>query len=58
MSAILRSVWIDVAFVLAIVGVLFAGMRGYGNFFPVVLGLAVLYLFLMALRFLMRKRTG
>jgi hypothetical protein len=57
MSAILRSVWIDVAFVLVTVGVLFAGMRGFSNFFPVVLGLADLYLFLMALRFLRRKKN-
>lgn len=58
MSMILKKVWIDVIFVLAIISLLFAGTRGFKNFFPFTFGLAFLYLILMIARILIRKKTS
>jgi hypothetical protein len=55
---ILRRAWIDIVFMLAITGLLVAGMRGFRGYFPSVMGLAFLYLLLMAVRFFKRKRSG
>lgn len=55
MLAIMKRAWIDVVFLLAMVIVLFAGMRGFSRFFPIALGLALFYLLLMIARSFRRK---
>jgi hypothetical protein len=58
MLAILRSVLVDIVFIVSIVGVLFAGMRGFGRFFPIALGFSFLYLLLMIVRSIKRKKSA
>ena len=57
MSNIFKSVWIDVLFILTIVSLLFAGMRGFKGFFPFVLSIAFLYFALIIYRLFQRKNT-
>lgn len=58
MATILKSAWIDIFFVLAMIGLFFAGMRGFQGFFPFALGLALLYLLLMIFRAFKKKRSS
>lgn len=59
MSAILRKTWIDISVLIAIIGALFAGMRGFSWYFPVAFGRSCFYSILMLVRFLSRKKpTG
>lgn len=58
MSSSLRRTWVDIVFMASMIGVLLAGMRGFSSYFPVALGLAVLYLLLTVLRLLSSKKVA
>jgi len=55
MPTILKSVWVDIFFLLAMVGLFFAGMRGFKDFFSFALVTAFLYLLLMVWRIFQKK---
>lgn len=58
MLAIAKSIWIDVAVLVAIACILFAGMRGFAWYFPCFFGLACLYLVFFYVRAFRRRKRG
>jgi len=53
----LRSAWIDGIFLILVVGILFAGMRGFDGFFTLAMGAVVVYLAISMLRIGLKRKS-